>query len=109
MKIAFEGNKSVRIGSREELGRILPPALNGEVVRFSDGEGQVRVADTVWGLYVADSGKQCLQYEEGHCDWSELQCITNKLLEQVTKEFGPDLKFSVQGCRTHYRDDDNYV
>ena len=109
MKIAIEGDKAIRIGSLGDLARVLPAKLDGEVLNFDHGEGQVRVGKTVWGLYVGDNGKQYLQYEKGQCDWSELQGITNEIHHRLAQEFGADLKFKVEGCLAHSRDDDRYL
>lgn len=109
MKIAIEGVSSVRIDSCGDLIKVLPSKREGEVLNFDHGEGKVRVGKTVWGLYVGDNGKQYLQYEKGQCDWAELQDITNEIHQKLAQEFGAGLKFSVEGCLVHTRDDDRYL
>lgn len=109
MKIAIEGENPVRIGSRGDLAKLLPVRIDGEVLNFEHGEGRVRVGKTIWGLYVGDNGKQYLQYEKGQCDWNELQGITNEIHQKLAGEFGAGVKFSVEGCLVHTRDDDRYL
>lgn len=109
MNIIIEGSQNLDISSPAELSKLLPPSLDGEVLNYGQGEGQVKIAGTVWGLYVRTDGKYYLQYEEGVCDWLLFQRIASALMEQMASTFGRGLEFKVEGKLEHYMPHEKYT
>ncbi len=97
MKLLIENTQNFEILSSNDLGKIIPPALNGKVLNYGQGEAQVVIDDTILGMYYAEKEHYCLQYEEGSADWGSFKELLETTLGQIQSEFGPGLKFTIKG------------
>jgi len=109
MNIIIENGKDIKFTCLNDLNKIIPNELNGEVVNYGQGEGQVEIEGTIWGIYCAADDKYTLQYEEGHIEWNQFMGLTNNIIDQLKMAFGSHLNFTVQGVLEHYEPHEKYT
>ncbi len=85
------------IQSKEDLSRVLPSAVASEVLNYGQGEGQIQIDGTVWGLYVNGPDSYRLCFEEGQCSIPAFQRFVSMFIEKITAEFGAGIQFNIQG------------
>ena len=64
---------------------------------YGQGEVQIELAGTIWGLYDKTSTSYILQYEEGMLDVSDFQNLLQLLLEQIKACFGNNIELKATG------------
>ena len=110
MRILIDDKNKIEFDSLTDLAKLIPSSLNGKAINYGQGEGQVEIEGTIWGIYYTDKKYQfCLQYEEGVIEWSSLQHICHLILEQIRLAFGQDIEFYAEGCLEHYEPHEKYL
>ncbi len=51
--------------SLKDLEKIIPENRKGKALNYGQGEGQVQIDETVWGIYFGRKEQYFIQYEEG--------------------------------------------
>jgi len=96
MRIRFDQTVDFQISSASDIERLIPTSIEGVVLNYGQGEGQFQLGETVWGIYTADDGSYHMQYEEGICEWPQLDSIVRTLLSHLNKIFG-DVSETIYG------------
>ena len=52
MNIVIHNGKDIEFGGLRDLEQLIPRELSGEVLNYGQGEGQVKIEGTIWGIYV---------------------------------------------------------
>ena len=109
MNINIEGSQGINISSLEDLAKIIPNNLNGKALNYGQGEGQVEIDGSIWGMYCGGKEHYFLQYEEGLKDWNTFKDLLNAIIKQIQSEFGPNLKFTIEGKLENYEPHEKYT
>ena len=110
MRIIIRGSRGIEFRSLDDLAKLVPSTLTGKSLNYGQGEGQVQIEKTIWGVYVRQQDKDyCLQYEEGLEEPKEFQLILRAILNNLKSEFGQNLTFIVEGCLEHYESHEKYT
>ena len=97
MKIILQSKNSIEFNKFSDLARVIPPGCAGEPLNFGQGEGQVKIENTVWGFYVHSKQLYCMQYEEGSESWLSVQNLVYKIHEQISREFETEIELIIEG------------
>ncbi|MCH1919012.1 hypothetical protein L9G15_06140 [Shewanella sp. A3A] len=97
MKAEILNGQAINISSLEELTRLVPNCYSGVGLNYGQGEGQVKILDTVWGFYLNSEYNYYLQFEEGSLDLSKFIDMVNAIQSHLQKLFGNDLVLKVDG------------
>jgi len=108
MDISIETNQNL-VTCLNDLEKFVPESLSGKALNYGQGEGQFKIEDTVWGIYVSKENVYTLQHEEGSIDIKKFIEITNLLILQIESEFGKNIRFKVQGKLNHYQPHEKYI
>ncbi len=109
MNIIIESDQIIEISSLNDLNKIIPHTANGRALNYGQGEGQIKINGTIWGMYCGVRGRYLLQYEEGLEDWSDFKMLLQQILEQIQSEFGPGLKFIIEGKLEYYQSHEKHT
>jgi hypothetical protein len=109
MNIIIESDRKIEISSLSDLRKIIPHTTSGRALNYGQGEGQIEINGTIWGMYCGDREHYLLQYEEGLEDWSDFKMLLQQIMEQIQSEFGPGLKFIIEGKLEHYQSHEKYT
>jgi hypothetical protein len=101
MKILLFNSNNIAFKTKDDLSRVIPVCMNGKVLNFGQGEGQVEIENTVWGFYVYSNSSYYMAYEEGSIDWGQLKALIDAILSQLKKEFGSSIEFIAEGPFTN--------
>ncbi len=102
MKIKLLNSDKVDFNCLDELNKVIPEEVSGEPLNYGQGEGQVRIANTVWAVYCESNFDYCMQYEEGNESWSEIQSLVNAIVLKINKEFNVELQLELEGPFTNH-------
>ena len=58
------------------------------MLNYGQGEGQVRIDEGVWGIYVGDSTHYYLVFEEGGYEESRFLELLREIAAHIEAEFG---------------------
>jgi len=97
MKIILQSKNSIEFNKFNDLARVIPPSCTGEPLNYGQGEGQVRIENTVWGFYVHSKERYYMQYEEGSESWLSVQNLVFKIHEQLSREFETEIELIIEG------------
>ena len=86
MKIKLHGFEGGFFSSKD-LESVVPKMRSGRVLNYGQGEGQVQIDDTVWGVYVGREGEYYLQYEEGTLSPKEFGEYLSDVVEHLEVNF----------------------
>lgn len=80
----------------DDFADLIPPNFSGEVLNYGQGEGQIRIEDTVWGFYY---GKEecCVQFEEGTVELEKFNEITIAVKANLEERLGCSIAFILRG------------
>lgn len=98
MKIVISNASDINFESKVDLNRIIPEGIDGHALNFGQGEGQVLIDNSVWGIYYADNDNCILQYEEGLIEFLPLLALTTRIIDKLKREFNQNLVFQIQGA-----------
>lgn len=87
MKLVLRGSSTLNISSEDDLGKIIPRGFKGRVLNYGQGEGQIEIADLVWGVYVGPVAEYQLVLEEGACELGPLKDMVNAVVETIGSNF----------------------
>lgn len=87
MKLIFSNSNNINFSCKDDLLRVIPENIEGTVLSYGQGEGQVRISNTVWGLYVNDENNYYMVYEEGSENWEQLRNLVDDITNKLKKEF----------------------
>lgn len=77
--------------SLRDLETIIPKNRSGEALNFGQGEGQVAIDGTVWGIYCGKQGNYFIQYEEGSLSPAEFNAFMKDLVDHLIVSFTPNV------------------
>ena len=97
MKIIVSNAIEIEFRTKVDLLRLIPEGVDGNVLNYSEGEGQVLIGDSVWGIYSADKEIVVLKYEQGLIEFLTLLALTSRIIDKLKREFSQDLVFKVEG------------
>ena len=97
MKLILAQSKTLQIASLEDLVALIPIDFDGEALNYGQGEGQFRVNDVIWGIYLNSQSDYYLQFEEGVCEWSILQKMIIGILQRIANQLGDEPILHVVG------------
>lgn len=81
----------------KDLQALVPTGFEGEALNYGQGEGQMRIANTVWGIYIDDSDRYKFVMEEGIVNLSEAIFIASSLLHRIRELWGNQVTDEVKG------------
>jgi len=99
MKIIISNAESIEFKSKIDLLQLIPDSIDGKILNYEQGEGQVLIGESVWGIYSSKKDECILQYEEGLIDFLTLLALTSRIIEKLKMEFDQNLVFKVQGLQ----------
>ena len=99
MKIIISNAESIEFKSKIDLLQLIPDSIDGKILNYAQGEGQVLIGESVWGIYNSKEDECILQYEEGLIDFLTLLALTSRIIEKLKIEFDQNLVFKVQGLQ----------
>ena len=97
MKIILQSKNSIEFNKFSDLARVIPPGCTGKPLNFGQGEGQVKIENTVWGFYAHSKERYYMQYEEGSESWLSVQNLVYKIHEQLSREFETEIELIIEG------------
>ena len=71
---------------------------------MGQGEGQIEIEGTVWGLYVNSENYYYFAFEEGFIDWKRFTSLVESILAKINQEFGGDFSLVVEGALSNEPD-----
>ena len=101
MKIIISNAINIGFESKIDLNRLIPDGVDGNPLNYEQGEGQVLIDRSVWGIYCSNEDTYILQYEEGLIDFLTLLALTTRIIEKLKLEFSPNLVFKIEGLLEH--------
>ena len=79
--------------SLKDLEKIIPANRKGKALNYGQAEGQVKIDETVWGIYrTKEKNRYMIQYEEGSLSPSEFSEYMKDLIDNLFTNFTEDLK-----------------
>lgn len=97
MKLFIENSSALNLGSLEDLQALVPKNYAGVALNYGQGEGQKKILDTVWGIYVDSSYNYFMQLEEGSLTIAEFVTLLHDLESNSKAIVGPSVLFKVSG------------
>lgn len=97
MKIVLFESENIDLTSKEDLALFIPDHLDGKVLNYGQGEGQIEIEGTVWGLYVNNENFYYFTLEEGFISWDKFTALVDSILVKVNSEFGVNFSLAVEG------------
>ena len=97
MKALIVNSLDIKFGSLSDLSKVIPSKLTGKALNYGQGEGQVEIENTVWGLYVNESGLYELQFEEGELSIVQFFEVSQAIEYKLKLEFGSSLELQIEG------------
>lgn len=97
MKLVLFESEDIDFTSKEDLALFLPDHLEGRVLNYGQGEGQIEIEGTVWGLYVNSDNNYYFTFEEGFINWERFTYLVESILVTVNQEFDGRFSLAVEG------------
>ncbi|MDQ8205741.1 hypothetical protein [Pelagicoccus sp. SDUM812003] len=91
MKISLSGYKKEFL-KLEDLEAIIPTGRKGKALNYGQGEGQVQIDDSVWGVYVGRSKEYFIQYEEGSLSKVAFKDLLNDLIDHLSESTESEMR-----------------
>jgi len=104
MKLILKKSSNIEFQNKEDLNKVIPEKLNGKVLNYGQGEGQVEIENTVWGFYVNKDGDYYMAYEEGVVGLKELTNIIGAIVNKINEEFKTKTNIMAEGLFTNRAD-----
>lgn len=109
MKIIISNAADIDFESKVDLNRLIPEGIDGNVLNYGQGEGQVLIDSLVWGIYCSNEDTYILQYEEGLIDFLTLLALTTRIIDKLKREFNQNLIFKIEGLLEHQESHEKYT
>ena len=109
MKIIISNAVKVEFKTKIDLLQLIPDGIDGKVLNYGQGEGQVLIGESVWGIYYSSNTECVLQYEEGIIDFLTVLALATRIIEKLKREFGQDLIFRIKGLLEDYEPHEKYT
>lgn len=94
MKFIIKADKELEFP--DNFAELIPASYTGEVINYGQGEGQIKLGETVWGFYYGDD--YCVvQYEEGTLEWPAIVSIVNAIKENLENLFECPIELVPEG------------
>lgn len=98
MKIFLKNCDDLLISSLEALEQLIPPGWNGRAINYGQGEGQIEIENTTWGLYYhSQPNSYLLQFEQGHIEFLTLHRLSTAIIANISKKLGHEISAFVEG------------
>lgn len=81
----------------EDLAALVPEGMSGEALNYGQGEGQLRVNESVWGFYSDDTLRYYFILEEGVLSIQEASEIALGILSRINERWGSKITAEVEG------------
>lgn len=65
MKLILKAERDIEFSSLAALEKSIPQGIAGAALNYGQGEGQVKILNTVWGFYFYSGNTYYMQLEEG--------------------------------------------
>lgn len=99
LKVRLKSADRLDITCLEDLQTLVPAQFGGVALNYGQGEGQVRIADTVWGFYVCENDEYSFVFEEGVLDLDQATKMACAILDQVRARWGVVIRGELKGVR----------
>ena len=99
MKLILIDSESIEFNNENELSLIIPSGIQGRVINYGQGKGQVEINNTVWGVYVNNDNNYCMSLEQGLIQWKDLNKLVKEIKNTINKQFNINIIVVVEG---HY-------
>ena len=77
--------------SLQDLEQIIPKNRKGKALNYGQGEGQVQIDETVWGIYYGRKKRYYIQYEEGSISPAGFKELWKDIIDHLTRNFTADI------------------
>ena len=98
MRITLKNADHMSIRSLSDLEEFVPQGMTGEALGYGQGEGQLKVGNSVWGFYFTDAGDRSFALEEGVLEIEEASAIAIGIIDRVRSLWGNQIESEVRGC-----------
>ena len=97
MRLIIFESQELELTSKEDLAKVIPDCYSGEALNYGQGEGQIKIENSVWGLYVGSDNNYYLTYEEGMSDFERIKEQADNILATINTNFNLDAIFAIEG------------
>lgn len=98
MNITLKNTDQMSISSLSDLEELVPEGMTGKALGYGQGEGQLRIGNSVWGFYVTNAGDRSLTLEEGVLSFEEASAIAIGIIDRMRSRWGTYIVSEVRGC-----------
>ncbi|MDJ0848551.1 MAG: hypothetical protein QNK04_09255 [Myxococcota bacterium] len=96
--IRLVGEMPLEYDARDELLPFVPASLDAAQDNFGQGDGQIRIEDTLWGVYeVGSSYEMHLRFEEGSLSPERFQAHLEGIRQAAEQYFGFPVRIEIVG------------
>lgn len=95
--------------SLSDLELLIPDGIVGKALNYGQGEGQVKIGETVWGIYVLTSTSYSFQFEEGEIPQETLAEFIKSIFSTLKKVFGEEVEIFVIGLLNDLESNEKYT
>ena len=81
MKLILRSEREIEFSSLADLEKAIPEEFSGRALNYGQGEGQVQIANTIWGFYYYSNKYYYMQLEEG----KEVAELIFELAESISR------------------------
>ena len=103
MKLSLLNSANIAFNKKDELLRVIPYKMNGKVLNYGQGEGQIEIEGVVFGFYLNNENIYYMQFEEGVIDWIDLVKLIDAIILKIEKEFNSNIKLMAEGFYTNVK------
>jgi hypothetical protein len=96
--ITLKNADRISIRSLDDLAAMVPDGMTGDALNYGQGEGQLRIGESVWGFYVVDSGVYSCVLEEGVLSFEEASEVALGIIGRMRSLWGTQIESEVRGC-----------
>jgi hypothetical protein len=100
MKLLLNNSEDICFSCKNDLAKAIPFGSQGKPLNYGQGEGQVEIDGTVWGLYVNSEGGYYMAFEEGIVEWAKIEQLVHEISNALTQKFGKKITVTAEGLFT---------
>ena len=98
MKIKVISDNNFDISNKEDFLKFIPNEIHGEILNYGQGEGQIKLYNTIWGIYSDEDNCYCLVYEEGQAEWVTIKKIMDSIEHKLKSEISQEIELIIVGA-----------
>ncbi|MES2673805.1 MAG: hypothetical protein V4660_06165 [Pseudomonadota bacterium] len=97
MKLVLRSEMKINFSSLTDLEKAIPEKFSGRALNYGQGEGQVEIANTIWGFYYYSSKYYYMQLEEGQEVAELIFELAESISNTLSKNFSTPIRLIAVG------------